>query len=197
MRTQCCLFIHYYSFLSHDQTATRSFASQATSIPTPAPAEQKTVSDIVQVIYHSVNNIEYQIHPKKYGGISRVTLIPGDGIGQEIAACVKDVFKAADAPVEFEQYDVSGLTSEDDSLFQQSLASLRRNKVGLKGTLFTPTSKLGHRSFNVLMRKDLDMYASLSLIKNIPGVPARLNDVDIAVIRENTEGEYSGLEHQV
>ncbi|CDS10703.1 Putative Isocitrate dehydrogenase, NAD-dependent [Lichtheimia ramosa] len=160
------------------QTATRSFASQATSIPTPAPAEQKT------------------IHPKKYGGISRVTLIPGDGIGQEIAACVKDVFKAADAPVEFEQYDVSGLTSEDDSLFQQSLASLRRNKVGLKGTLFTPTSKLGHRSFNVLMRKDLDMYASLSLIKNIPGVPARLNDVDIAVIRENTEGEYSGLEHQ-
>lgn len=123
-------------------------------------------------------------------------MIPGDGIGPEIAASLKDVFKAANVPVEFEQYDVSGLTSEDDALFKESLASLRRNKVGIKGTLFTPTSKLGHKSFNVTMRKDLDMYASLSLCKNIPGVPSRLQNVDIAIIRENTEGEYSGLEHQ-
>ncbi|KAI8140073.1 isocitrate dehydrogenase, NAD-dependent [Fennellomyces sp. T-0311] len=161
------------------QTAVRSFASQTgTAIPTPAPAEQKN------------------IFPKKYGGKYTVTLIPGDGIGQEIAESLKDVFKAANAPVEFEQYDVSGLTSEDEALFQESLASLRRNKVGIKGTLFTPTSKLGHKSFNVTMRKDLDMYASLSLCKNIPGVPSRLDNVDIAIIRENTEGEYSGLEHQ-
>lgn len=141
--------------------------------------------------------IQYQIFPKKYGGKYTVTLIPGDGIGQEIAASVKDVFKAANVPVEFEQYDVSGLTSEDDGLFQESIESLRRNKVGLKGTLFTPTSRLGHKSFNVSMRKDLDMYASLSLCKNFPGVKSRLSDVDIAIIRENTEGEYSGLEHQV
>ncbi|KAI7853106.1 isocitrate dehydrogenase, NAD-dependent [Circinella umbellata] len=163
------------------QTALRSFASKTattTTIPTPAPAEQKN------------------IFPKKYGGKYTVTLIPGDGIGQEIAVSLKDVFKAANAPVEFEQYDVSGLTSEDETLFQESLASLRRNKVGIKGTLFTPTSKLGHKSFNVTMRKDLDMYASLSLCKNVPGVPSRLNNVDIAIIRENTEGEYSGLEHQ-
>lgn len=126
-----------------------------------------------------------------------MTLIPGDGIGQEIASSVKDVFKAANVPVEFEQYDVSGLTSEDDSLFQESIESLRRNKVGIKGTLFTPTSRLGHKSFNVSMRKDLDMYASLSLCKNVPGVDSRLSGVDIAIIRENTEGEYSGLEHQV
>lgn len=138
-----------------------------------------------------------QIFPKKYGGKYTVTLIPGDGIGQEISSSLKDVFKAANVPVEFEQYDVSGLTSEDDKLFQESIASLRRNKVGIKGTLFTPTSKLGHKSFNVTMRKDLDMYASLSLVKNFPGVKSRLSNVDIAIIRENTEGEYSGLEHQV
>jgi isocitrate dehydrogenase (NAD+) len=126
-----------------------------------------------------------------------VTLIPGDGVGQETAASLKDVFKAANVPVEFEQYDVSGLTSEDEDLFQESLASLRRNKVGIKGTLFTPTSRLGHKSFNVTMRKDLDIYASLSLCKNVPGVESRLKNVDIAIIRENTEGEYSGLEHQV
>jgi isocitrate dehydrogenase (NAD+) len=124
-------------------------------------------------------------------------MIPGDGIGQELAMSVKDVFKAANVPVEFEQYDVSGLTSEDDKLYQESIESLRRNKVGIKGTLFTPTSKLGHKSFNVTMRKELDMYASLSLCKNIPGIESRLSDVDIAIIRENTEGEYSGLEHQV
>jgi isocitrate dehydrogenase (NAD+) len=124
-------------------------------------------------------------------------MIPGDGIGQEVAAAVKDVFKAASVPVEFEQYDVSGLTSENDKLFQEAVESLRRNKVGIKGTLFTPTDKLGHSSFNVSLRKDLDMYASLSLCKNLPGVESRLSDVDIAIIRENTEGEYSGLEHQV
>lgn len=89
------------------------------------------------------------------------------------------------------------MTPENDSLFQESIESLRRNKVGIKGTLFTPTSRLGHKSFNVSMRKDLDMYASLSLCKNVPGVDSRLSNVDIAIIRENTEGEYSGLEHQV
>ncbi|KAI7864590.1 isocitrate dehydrogenase, NAD-dependent [Spinellus fusiger] len=152
--------------------------SQVSTLPTPAPLEQTT------------------IFPKKYGGKYTVTLIPGDGIGQELASSLKDVFKAANVPVEFEQYDVSGLTSSDDALFQESLASLRRNKVGIKGVMFTPTSMLGHKSFNVTMRKDLDMYASLSLCKNVPGVPSRLSNVDIAIIRENTEGEYSGLEHQ-
>ncbi|KAI8990790.1 isocitrate dehydrogenase, NAD-dependent [Mycotypha africana] len=159
------------------KVATRAFAS-STTIPTPTALDQKSVS------------------PKKYGGKYTVTLIPGDGIGPELAMSVKDVFKAANVPVEFEQYDVSGLTDENDQLFKESIESLRRNKVGIKGTLYTPTSKLGHKSFNVMMRKDLDMYASLSLCKNVPGVKSRLSDVDIAIIRENTEGEYSGLEHQ-
>ncbi|KAG2189414.1 hypothetical protein INT44_004556 [Umbelopsis vinacea] len=160
-------------------TFSRAFASQAsTSIPTPAPVEQRTIS------------------PKKYGGKYTVTMIPGDGVGPDLAASVKDVFKAANVPVEFEQYDVSGMTSADDKLYKESLDSLRRNKVGIKGTLFTPATKLGHTSFNVTMRKDLDIYASLSLCKNIPGINARMSNVDIAIIRENTEGEYSGLEHQ-
>lgn len=65
------------------------------------------------------------------------------------------------------------------------------------GILYTPISKLGHQSFNVAMRKDLDIYASLVIIKNLKGCPARHKNVDFAIIRENTEGEYSGLEHQV
>ncbi|KAF9154631.1 isocitrate dehydrogenase (NAD(+)) idh1 [Linnemannia schmuckeri] len=132
----------------------------------------------------------------KLGGRYTVTLIPGDGIGQETASAVKTIFKAANVPVDWEQFDVSGYTSADDKTFKQSVESLRRNKVGLKGILYTPVSSLGHSSFNVTIRKDLDMYASLVLCKNIPGYPTRHEGVDFAIIRENTEGEYSGLEHQ-
>ncbi|KAF9968575.1 isocitrate dehydrogenase (NAD(+)) idh1 [Mortierella alpina] len=143
---------------------------------------------------------QVQDHPhdsfSKLGGRYTVTLIPGDGIGQETAAAVKTIFKAAHVPVDWEQFNVSGYTSADDLTFKQSVESLRRNKVGLKGILYTPTSSLGHSSFNVTIRKDLDMYASLVLCKNIPGYPTRHEGVDFAIIRENTEGEYSGLEHQ-
>ncbi|KAJ1538431.1 isocitrate dehydrogenase (NAD(+)) idh1 [Cladochytrium tenue] len=74
--------------------------------------------------------------------------------------------------------------------------SIRRNKVALKGILYTPISKHGHTSLNVFLRKDLDIFASISLIRNMDGEwPTRANNLDIAIIRENTEGEYAGLEH--
>ncbi|KAG9286774.1 hypothetical protein G9A89_012324 [Geosiphon pyriformis] len=132
----------------------------------------------------------------KYGGKYTVTLIPGDGIGQETASAVKTIFRAANVPIEWEQLDVTGYTEKGDALFQQSVESLRRNKVALKGILYTPISNLGHSSFNVALRKDLDIYASLVIIKNIAGYPTRHKNVNFAIIRENTEGEYSGLEHQ-
>ncbi|KAJ2766508.1 isocitrate dehydrogenase (NAD(+)) idh1, partial [Coemansia nantahalensis] len=139
--------------------------------------------------------VEDAVGPKCYGGTYTVTLIPGDGIGQETAASVKAVFEAAKAPVQFEQFDLSGFTPENDSLMREALASLRRNKVGLKGILYTPIRQ-GHSSFNVAMRKELDIYASVAHCRNMPGVDARHKDVDFVIIRENTEGEYSGLEHQ-
>ncbi|KAJ8660135.1 isocitrate dehydrogenase, NAD-dependent [Lichtheimia ornata] len=133
---------------------------------------------------------------KKNSTRHNVTLVPGDGVGKELSESVQAVFAAVKAPVDWEQFDLTGHVSSNDALMKDTLASLRRNKVGLKGTLYTPVSRMGHASFNVSMRKDLDIYASISLIKNIPGVPSRFNDVDLAIIRENTEGEYSGLEHQ-
>ncbi|KAI8869443.1 mitochondrial NAD+-specific isocitrate dehydrogenase subunit 1 [Ramicandelaber brevisporus] len=151
----------------------------------------------------AVSNTTYRFYssetaaqpPKQYGGKFTVTLIPGDGIGQEIASSVKTIFRAANTPVEWEQFDVSGFTVDGDASLKQALESLRRNKVGLKGILYTPVS-LGHPSFNVMMRKDLDIYASVAEIKNISGAPARHEGVDFVIVRENTEGEYSGLEHQ-
>lgn len=143
-----------------------------------------------------------------------MTLIPGDGIGNEITQSVKEIFEYVNAPIEWEQYNVSGMSSEGEDLFKQALESLRRNRVGLKGThsilrcrtsplivfclgiLFTPISQSGHVSWNVAMRQQLDIYASVVLCKSLPGFPTRHNNVDFAIIRENTEGEYSGLEHQ-
>ncbi|KAJ5343519.1 hypothetical protein N7541_008231 [Penicillium brevicompactum] len=137
--------------------------------------------------------------PTKYGGKYTVTLIPGDGIGAEVAESVKTIFKADNVPIEWEQVDVTGVVTgnkHSEELFRESLASLKRNKLGLKGILHTPVERSGHQSFNVALRQELDIYASISLIKNIPGYDTRHKDVDLCIIRENTEGEYSGLEHQ-
>lgn len=132
--------------------------------------------------------------PNKYGGVYTVTLIPGDGIGNEISGSVKEIFSALNVPVEWEEYDVSGETHGSEKEFQRAMESLKRNKVGLKGILYTPID--GHNSWNVAMRQSLDIYASVVVCKSIPGVPTRHKDVDFTIIRENTEGEYAGLEHQ-
>ncbi|KAJ3053857.1 isocitrate dehydrogenase (NAD(+)) idh1 [Rhizophlyctis rosea] len=131
-----------------------------------------------------------------YGGIHTVTLIPGDGVGLEMSTAVKTIFKAAGVPIEWEQFDLSGYTARDEQLLKQAMDSIRRNKVALKGILYTPVSRLGHGSLNAFFRTELDIYASVSLIQNLPGNwPTRHKGVDFAIIRENTEGEYSGLEH--
>ncbi|BEI80085.1 hypothetical protein CcaverHIS002_0106140 [Cutaneotrichosporon cavernicola] len=128
--------------------------------------------------------------PAKYGGKYTVTLIPGDGIGTEVTDSVKEVFETLNVPVEWEEYNVSGETTGNAGLFQEAMDSLKRNKVGLKGILFTPMGVAGHNSWNVAMRQSLDIYS------RSPGLPTRHENVDFAIIRENTEGEYSGLEHQ-
>ncbi|KAG8885862.1 isocitrate dehydrogenase (NAD(+)) idh1 [Tulasnella sp. 331] len=134
--------------------------------------------------------------PTKYGGVYTVTLIPGDGIGAEITDSVKEIFEHVNAPIEWEQYDVSGATPGGEGVFKQAMESLQRNRVGLKGILYTPIDHAGHNSWNVAMRQQLDIYASVVLCKSIKGFPTRHSNVDFAIIRENTEGEYSGLEHQ-
>ncbi|KAF7712710.1 Isocitrate dehydrogenase (NAD) subunit 1, mitochondrial [Penicillium ucsense] len=162
-------------------------ASVAPSFPRSIPA--RTFATVQSDIFK----------PTKYGGKYTVTLIPGDGIGAEVAESVKTIFKADNVPIEWEQVDVSGVDTgnkHSEELFRESLASLKRNKLGLKGILHTPIERSGHQSFNVALRQELDIYASISLIKNIPGYETRHKNVDLCIIRENTEGEYSGLEHQ-
>ncbi|XP_047082113.1 isocitrate dehydrogenase [NAD] regulatory subunit 1, mitochondrial-like [Lolium rigidum] len=132
--------------------------------------------------------------PRPGDGAPRtVTLIPGDGIGPLVTGAVRQVMEAMHAPVIFETYEVHG---DMPSVPAEVIDSIHRNKVCLKGGLATPLGG-GVSSLNLQLRKELDLYASLVNCFNLPGLPTRHDNVDIAVIRENTEGEYSGLEHEV
>ncbi|CAI0407733.1 unnamed protein product [Linum tenue] len=132
--------------------------------------------------------------PRPGDGTPRaVTLIPGDGMGPLVTGAVEQVMEAMHAPVYFERYEVRG----DMKAFpSEVIESIRRNKVCLKGGLITPVGG-GVSSLNVQLRKELDLYASLVNCRNMPGLPIRHEKVDIVVVRENTEGEYAGLEHEV
>ncbi|KAJ4880807.1 Isocitrate dehydrogenase [NAD] regulatory subunit 1 [Raphanus sativus] len=132
--------------------------------------------------------------PRPGDGAPRaVTLIPGDGIGPLVTNAVEQVMEAMHAPVYFEKYDVQGEMSRVPA---EVMESIRKNKVCLKGGLKTPVGG-GVSSLNVQLRKELDLFASLVNCFNLPGLPTRHENVDIVVIRENTEGEYAGLEHEV
>ncbi|KAK8449009.1 hypothetical protein SEVIR_7G146600v4 [Setaria viridis] len=132
--------------------------------------------------------------PRPGDGTPRaVTLIPGDGIGPLVTGAVRQVMEAMHAPVYFETYEVHG---DMPTVPPAVIESIRRNKVCIKGGLATPVGG-GVSSLNMQLRKELDLYASLVHCSNLPGIPTRHQGVDIVVIRENTEGEYSGLEHEV
>ncbi|XP_065883278.1 isocitrate dehydrogenase [NAD] subunit gamma, mitochondrial-like [Dysidea avara] len=131
-----------------------------------------------------------------YGGRHTITLIPGDGIGPELAVSLKEVFRHANVPVDFEEISVSGLISSDMDSIQEAVTSVKRNGAAIKGVLHTPMDRADNRSLNMLMRLELDLFANVVLCKSFPGIKTRHDGIDIAIIRENTEGEYSGLEHE-
>jgi isocitrate dehydrogenase (NAD+) len=128
----------------------------------------------------------------------RITLIPGDGIGPEVASAVVRIIEASGVEVEWEKH-VAGQEALDKSgktLPDELLESIKRNKVGLKGPITTPVGK-GFTSVNVGLRKALDLYANLRPIRALPNVPCRNPELDLVVVRENTESLYSGLEHEI
>lgn len=127
-----------------------------------------------------------------------VTLMPGDGIGPEISDAVKEIFSAAGAPVEWEVHNIGTdhvAPGSKDLISPDALESVLRNKVGLKGPFATPIGG-GHRSLNLTLRKALNLYSNVRPCVSIPGFDTRYSKVDLVTIRENTEGEYSGLEHE-
>jgi isocitrate dehydrogenase (NAD+) len=127
-----------------------------------------------------------------------ITLIRGDGIGPEVADSVVSILEAARAPIAWEEVVVGreAEKSEGDPLPPKALETVRRNRIALKGPVGTPVGK-GFASVNVRLRKALDLYANLRPVKNVPSIASRYADVDMVIVRENTESLYSGLEHTV
>ncbi len=127
-----------------------------------------------------------------------ITLIPGDGIGPEVTRAVVKILETSGFTPEWESFSAGAGAVEEHgtTLPQPLLDSITRNKIALKGPIGTPVGK-GFTSVNVGLRKALDLYANLRPVWNLPSVPSRFTDVDLVIVRENTEDLYAGLEHTV
>ena len=132
------------------------------------------------------------------GRIHRVVLIPGDGIGPEVTRAVCRIFEAAEAPIAWEEHaaGVVALRAGHDLLSEETVEAIRHVQVALKGPCTTPVGE-GFTSINVQLRKRLNLYAAVRPVRNLDGVPSRFDNVDLIIIRENTEGLYSGVENHV
>jgi len=128
----------------------------------------------------------------------KITLIPGDGIGPEVTKPTLEIIKAAGVKIEWETYlaGAEALKKHGTTIPKQLMDSFERNRVALKGPVTTPVGE-GFTSVNVALRQTFNLYANLRPIKNLPGVKARYQGIDLIVVRENTEGLYSGIEHEV
>ena len=125
----------------------------------------------------------------------QAVLIPGDGIGPEVTAAVRRILEAAGAPIEWVECraGLAALERGQDVLPRETLDAISRLQVALKGPCTTPIGE-GFVSINVRLRKELDLYAAVRPVRNLDGVPTRYTGVDLVIIRENTEGLYSGIE---
>ena len=131
----------------------------------------------------------------------KVTLLPGEGIGPEVAVAVRRILEASGVQIEWEVLEARAENTDKGTtgaevLNAAAIESVRRNHVALKGPMATAIAG-GARSVNVALRKSLELYANLRPVKNLPGVKSHFDDVDVVIVRENTEDLYSGLEHEV
>ncbi|HUF40704.1 MAG TPA: isocitrate/isopropylmalate family dehydrogenase, partial [Verrucomicrobiae bacterium] len=128
----------------------------------------------------------------------KITLIPGDGIGPEVTKPALEILRAAGVRIDWETHlaGAAALKKHGTTIPQALMDSFEKNRVALKGPVTTPVGE-GFASVNVELRQTFNLFANLRPIKNLPGVPARYQGIDLIVVRENTEGLYSGIEHEV
>ncbi|GAB4168922.1 MAG: isocitrate dehydrogenase (NAD(+)) [Calditrichia bacterium] len=128
----------------------------------------------------------------------KITLLKGDGIGPEVSNSVVDIIEATGVKIDWDVMPAGGeiVTRYGTPLPEETIENIKENKIALKGPFTTPIGT-GFRSINVELRKRLDLYANFRPSRTFPGIKTRYDDVDLIVIRENTEGLYSGLEHMV
>lgn len=127
-----------------------------------------------------------------------ITLIPGDGIGPEVTSSARKIIDATGIKINWIE-QLAGevtLSNEGNALPQKVIDSIHKTKIALKGPLTTPIGK-GFRSVNVALRKELDLFANIRPIKTYKGVPSKYDNIDLVVVRENTEDLYAGIEHMI
>ena len=128
-----------------------------------------------------------------------IVLIPGDGIGPEVSNATKRVLEAAGLSVEWVELPAGATAIEqgyDNVLPERTVAAIKAHKVALKGPVTTPVGK-GFKSVNVQLRQKLTLYAAIRPVRSMPGIKTRFENVDLVIVRENTEGLYSGIENEV
>lgn len=130
-----------------------------------------------------------------YGGRHTVTMLPGGGIGPELMSYVKEVFKYGGVPVDFEIVQIHP-TSDSNEDLEYAITSIRRNGVGIKGNIETKSLDTDVISRNVAIRNELDLFVNVIHCKSYSGVVGRQSNIDIVIVRQNTEGEYALLEHE-
>ena len=148
----------------------------------------------------SVSNRGYKLKASniplaKYGGRHTVTMLPGDGIGPEMMSYVKEVFRCAGAPVDFETINLNPAT-DDYRDVENAISAVKRNGCAIKGNIETKLNRPDIKSRNVVMRNELDLFVNMVHCKSQPGVLTRHEDIDIVLMRQNTGGEYTQLEHE-
>ncbi|WP_160672733.1 isocitrate dehydrogenase (NAD(+)) [Clostridium sp. C8-1-8] len=128
----------------------------------------------------------------------KITLIPGDGIGPEVSEAMKMVLKASGVDIEWEEVEAGEAQIEKygTPLPDNVIEAIKRNKIAIKGPITTPIGK-GFKSVNVTLRQNLDLYINLRPVKSFKGIESRYSDVDLVIVRENTEDLYAGIEHKI
>lgn len=128
----------------------------------------------------------------------KVTLIPGDGIGPEVTNAMVKVVEASRADIEWERVEAGEALIEkyNTAIPDYVIDSIKKNKIAIKGPITTPIGK-GFKSVNVTLRQNLDLYVNLRPIKSFKGIKSRYEDVDLVIVRENTEDLYAGIEHKI
>uniref|UniRef100_A0A0K0G2F5 Isocitrate dehydrogenase [NAD] subunit, mitochondrial n=1 Tax=Strongyloides venezuelensis TaxID=75913 RepID=A0A0K0G2F5_STRVS len=140
----------------------------------------------------SPSNIKFA----RYGGRYTITALPGDGIGPEMLRIVQKIFSFANVPVDFEECQLDSKPTSPESDLDNAIKSINRNGIAIKGNIETKYNDSIYKSRNVELRRRLDLYANVIHCVSIPTIPTKHKGINIVMIRENTEGEYSGHEHE-
>lgn len=158
---------------------------------------QATQTAAVRGVHSTTSNQSPSLAQRPDSRIT-ATLIPGDGVGPELVYSVQEVFKAAGIPIDWESYFFSEVNPTLSAPLEDVAKSISKNRVALKGILATPDySHTGElQTLNMKLRNELDLYANVVHVKSLPGIKCRHSDIDCVIIREQTEGEYSALEHE-